>query len=736
MKTLDALEWYEGEIIHVSEDTTISIGTHTGTFTVPRVTFIIDSKIVLNFNTNFKFHNGVNVKLEEDAKLTINKNVTFGPDSHIHAETGYISISGYKSLTLESNSTLYLHSYPISTLSICNLIGKNARIVAPIKAIFDSGVEVSGNWATEYCYPQWFGAVAYNSLGEARTSTNVCSADAFTKALSSFSGGIVVVPRGFYRIAKTVKVPNGVKLRGVSSVEQDGAHGSVLVADFGDSNNIQNMIVVNQKSDGSDDWQQRYPRMGAEISNLYLVNMNDYKLRAIMSYDSVRLDNVIFGGFFQAIKYSSENYLDSKHVTNCTYYFSKDFVSQTFLDGIEENDKLYAFDMGFLGDSLLFEHNAIHSGKFNKGLKINCSGGASINANIINADVFIKDSKAVDFSANHLEGAHVVEISCSEVTSRSNYYWIGTEPTIQIVGNGNKDESIVTLENDVFRTYTPEAVAEKEESVKQYSTEAEISLDQYSRLNLINTYRYRAGTEFGKIYTTGVKICKPIETNDEYKFEPFTEFNNYSYALSQNAQIASSYKIKTPFEVVFVPEQTPMLGMINSGVYWTEKAGTYEYRYQILTDKLRHLGWPEDAPRQMSFWDTGSEFSVTINEVITTVVENTFYKGVLFNVQSSMQGLLRLIRKCQDTGKEVYADIPVCGASFLYDNGISIQGYPWKEYSSDIEINKLTHPKREEIFGENAKIWATSMPAESELTTGDIVFNMGTDASWNIKIKK
>ena len=737
---IDISTWKTGDTILISQNTQLKSSSTSNSITVPKVTIVIEAGVTLCFSTSksFQFNSGTTVDLGASARLLINADVTFGAKSSIHAEKGKIVINFLKTLTIETKSIIYLKDYPITGSG--KMVADKLQLESPAINCFSNINTENINLKCDYCYPQWFGAVAYDTLAEAKTNTNIRNAEAFTKALNAINGGVVVVPRGFYRINKTITAPNGAKLRGISTTELTNPNGSVLLADFEESSEIQNLIVLNQKSDGSDEWEQNNPLMSAKISNLYLINKNDNKMRAIVSYDSVWLDNVIFGGFFQAIKYSN-CYLDSKQVTNCAYYFSKDFVSQTFLDKIEEDDKLYAFDMGFLGDSLLFEHNAIHDGAYNKGLKINNAGCASINANIINADVMIKSSKAVDFTANHLEKGHIVEISCSEVTSRSNFYWVTDSPAIQISSNEYKDESIVTLENDVFRVYMPDFYKEDELEGKTFVTEAEISIDQNSRLNLINAYRYRGGDNFGKMYTTGVKIYKNYNPASETN-ELFEEFNRYCYKLSQNCQISSDYKIETSFVVdKFEPASTPVLAMTNDDTRWVGDKGFYAYSYQILLDGHRHLGWPtgelmtvpvhtapdEDSPNKQK--------SVSAENAANSEMIEINGKGVLFVLQGPINGVLRLVRKKVGEASK-YADIPLSGTCYIYDNGVSVHGYPWNNHTSDIELLDLANPEWVEIKGTKAQICTSeNIPAEN-LEKGDVLLNAGTNESWNIKIIK
>lgn len=200
-----------------------------------------------------------------------------------------------------------------------------------------------------------------------------------------------------------------------------------------------------------------YPPMCTSIRNLRIKNKtypdrdNDTKLyidpfdkllSCVLAGDSTAFDNVIFDDFGQAVRYVDQ-YLDNKRVTNCTFYCNPPGYTGTL--------KLYAFDLGFLGDGVLFEHNAIHDGIYNKGLRLSNSGGASVNANIINADVLIHNCRGVDFSENHIEERHTIRINSSQASLRNNFIWIGNSPSVMVYADDYQNKSIVTMSGNVFR---------------------------------------------------------------------------------------------------------------------------------------------------------------------------------------------------------------------------------------------------------------------------------------------
>ena len=146
--------------------------------------------------------------------------------------------------------------------------------------------------------------------------------------------------------------------------------GTMLIANFPSASTKENefLIQINIDDTVKDwNWAHSYRPMQSYIKNLSLVNgQRTEGLKAIVTGDPLCVDGVLFDQFCQAVKYT-HNYIDNKRVVNCTFYLNSE-KSIPVVDG--ERVKQFAFDMGKLGDALIFEHNAIHDGNYNKGLKI------------------------------------------------------------------------------------------------------------------------------------------------------------------------------------------------------------------------------------------------------------------------------------------------------------------------------------------------------------------------------
>lgn len=760
--------WHEGDVVEITTNSTIEQITPI----VPRVHIVVGKYVHVDFNVGFTFADGTVIEIKEGGCLEVTSNVTIGKNCRIYAGSEALSLLEKKSLTIGQNSVLHLQRH--SVIGSGTLVGDFAQIEAPLVEIFGSKVKVEGDWLNDRVYPQWFGAVAYKSCGEASAASSVCSADAIERAVRMAVYGEVFIPRGYYRIARTIKLPFGVNIRGASSVEWDydgvTKYGTVLVSAFdyeglksrlqGVDDNCESCKENNYLIEINVQWVEikdemlnkkiivprseiEYTTRETSIKNLRLRNSSlpllkdigreqAYLMYGILSGASLNMDGVTFQHFGQALRFT-DNYIDNKCVVNCTMseYWDAYMLNQ------DEAHKPYAFNMGFLGDALMFVHNGV-SGYANKGLLVNNCGGAMICDNIITAESKIRQSKAVDFSSNHLERGTILKIEDSEVTMRSNYFWLGQEPVVQISG---ADGSVVSMDGDAFRFYDSafymsQSDFEKTEAENgaAYRINADIALDRQSKLNLSNVYRYWGGEGFSSMLTCGVHVC---EWMDDGSFgEVLDVFKRFSYALSKNCQISTGFKANMHFEeggLMDVPDPRPY-GMLNAGVAWVGDTDVYNYECQLIIDRVRSIGWTADGygMQKLQIWN-GESFvdNVMVNDEIKVdytdeddnqIKTRDVVKGVLL-VIPPIYGIIRITRRGAGGSLE-YVDVPVCGAKFLYDNGVSVCGFPWQDYTRADEITLNKGVDSVEISASRAKLFVKQTMLEN-LNTDDIVYVVG-----------
>lgn len=760
--------WHEGDVVEITTNSTIEQITPI----VPRVHLVVGKGVHVDFNVDFTFADGTVLEVKEGGCLEVTSNVAVGKNCRIYAGSEALSLSDDTNLTIGQNSVLHLQRH--SVIGSGTLVGDFAQIEAPLVEIFSSTVKIDGDWLNDRVYPQWFGAVAYKSCGEASAASSVCSADAIERAAKMAVSGEVFIPRGYYRIARTIKLQFGVNICGASSIDREyngvTKYGTVLVSAFdyeGLKSRLQKvddncesckennyLIEINvQWVEIEDEMLNKkiivprseieYTTRETSIKNLRLRNSSlpllkdigreqAYLMYGILSGASLNMDGVTFQHFGQALRFT-DNYIDNKCVVNCTMseYWDAYMLNQ------DEAHKPYAFNMGFLGDALMFAHNGV-SGFVNKGLLVNNCGGAMICDNIITAESKIRQSKAVDFSSNHLERGTILKIEDSEVTMRSNYFWLGQEPVVQISG---ADGSVVSMDGDAFRFYDSafymsQSDFEKTEAENGaiYKIKADIALDKQSKLSLSNVYRYWGGEGFSSMLTCGVHVC---EWMDDGSFgEVLDVFKRFSYALSRNCQISTGFKVNMHFEeggLMDVPDPRPY-GMLNAGVAWVGDTDVYNYECQLIIDRVRSIGWTADGygMQKLQIWN-GESFvdNVMVNDEIKVdytdeddnqIKTRDVVKGVLL-VIPPIYGIIRITRRGAGGSLE-YVDVPVCGAKFLYDNGVSVCGFPWQDYTRADEITLNKGVDSVEISASRAKLFVKQTMLEN-LNTDDIVYVVG-----------
>jgi hypothetical protein len=618
-----------------------------------------------------------------------------------------------------------------SATDAITIYGNHTKIVAPITQIFGDDVNVEGTWDIERAYPQWFGAQAYDDIKD-YSQANISVSDAapfINKAIIMKQRGEVFLMKGNYVIMAPIIIPCGIQLVGERGMEpytlnvyngtilqswRDASCGSIC----DESNKY--MIYVNATAFGQKITQGGF--LAGQITSiknveLYnkipsavtgdIMNYTTACLRGIYAMGSLQLDHVRFYDFRNAVTFDKSCYIDNKRITNCDYV-----CHNRKYDVFHNNQKLFAFDLIQEGENLLFEHNAIHDGKYNKGVKTKLCGGGRISCNIINADVLIESCKSVEFSNNHIELGKTLDILSSNVTTRGNFFEIGTSPSVIIRGKPkNHDKCIVTMNNDAFlfydfpRDYTESDLAGSEllysweQILKSFSERFDIVIDGDSILNIKNIYRQWMGEKlFGKLYMTGISMGKVLY-NEDYTlsslYEQVEDFNDFSYKLSNQCMITNKYQLESSFTIKNIKAPAVSLVMKNENVCWMEDSGFYQYCYQIIYDKSRKISSslstqpPTSQSNGFITYYIGPNQHSQDNAVDLVKYDGNNKIGVLIRLSNMIDFdghfLLRLFRKGRimtsslTVFKYHYVDIPVCGSEFLYDNGISVNGFVWEE---------------------------------------------------------
>lgn len=615
---------------------------------------------------------------------------------------------------------------------------------------------------------------------------NVDSSDAINKAMKLKHAGEVFLPKGEYAICKTLKVPYGIVLRGEladyrlnvgdtqlpagdyplggnSTPDNLSSYyklGTVIrplntnyplsvdgngtpITSFDDNFAIVINPNIHPNENHNAEWEQEFPPAFTTIRDIQFTNFwtETPSMRGIYAIGGMRIENLYWSQFVQAVATPNDMYCDGKTIINCGFSapasgcIFNDFVFNTSIGTneitkqlIHDTKEYYAFDLIGLGDNLYFHHNFMDMGEIAGGLRLSKSNGAQISCNIINDNIAFSDCKGISFSANHCEDGIQVKISNSQIVFSSNYFHKGEKPTFLIrddnaQGSVNVQSSTITLQNNslVFLDHEDKDSKLYIKNISPY----DIQTDGNLSLSIQNTYRYRTPRNAGgNMHGCGLAILKEIWTigESEPELTPFTEFNNLSYLLSGGSLIKPNFHI-VHNHVVNNTQFFRGSAMDNNNIVWFLNSGTYNYRMQTIWDRKRLIG---STTLALGNFNLGRIDSFTGKP-----------KGLLLNIGTNSydgpsdgngnQVVIRLMR-ARTSGNAIYhsVEVPVCGTGFLYDNGISVCGFKWQSDSQIEELPVNTMIQSIHFVGDNVICKGTACPTVGEWTVGDIVYNTGT----------
>ena len=597
------------------------------------------------------------------------------------------------------------------------LTGNRTRIVAPPEQIFSADLTVGGTWEIERAFPQWFGAKSYPTYN----STFTDSAPAIKNAILMKGTGEVFLPRGYYRVDSCIDVKAGITLLGETGGRDQEipnnsglyyARGTILMAGSTMLSNYTDgyMMRINV-SNGS--WEYEYPDPGTIIRNIVFFNTwrNIEGLKGICAAGGFALDNCSWKWIKQAVC-ALPVYSDQRKIVNCTFSAAGSMN--------QSESKLYAFELNSLGDSLVFENNAMHDfGSNVQGLYINRCNGGTITSNIINNDVKIDGSKAVIYSANHMEKWAQLEIVDSNVKSMSNFFWKGKKPSLIVRSASNGHTPVVKSSNDSFLFYDN---SPSEEAYIPINTVNKFDIQISSRCNLEFSQSYRFWVRAGAITQMsphGLAVCKEDGTT------PVNDFNYYSYNLSSEGRIMPGYHVMSTAYSNKLNIPTSYAYNVDNNTKWTLSSGNYYYKWQILWDRKRKIVGNSGT------FTPYSQNPIPQPPPYITLTQNQ--GGLLFHLANSetsngVQAMIRLYRGTSLTYTQ-YVDIPLAGAYYLYDNGFSVCGFKWETLTSDENLLTVnTNIISISYKGINIECKGTAAPPAGvgSWEEGDIVFNTNT----------
>lgn len=549
-----------------------------------------------------------------------------------------------------------------------SITANKTTLSAPIRQIFAQSIQVKGKWIIDKAFPQWF-----------TESKTIDWSTAINKAIVMKGAGEVFLPRGVYPIAHTLYVHYGIKLVGEPGRKEKSTyrgydHNCTILTPAKNGNHFNGgyMMMMNVKHEGINEnitqdnaqWETAYGISGTEVRNLYFDNDGNQHFKAILAAGSMTIAQNSFHSCLQAVAFINGNYSDMRRVTNNTVYVPGNVNTGS------KREPLYAFDIKGLGDALIFEGNAVHdSDNYTRALRVTSSMGGSINANILNGDILIKNCKGIVYSGNHSEVGAQLTIKESSVTMHSNFFEKGTRPSIVIEGGENGGVSTVAMNSSQFifidqLRYANETAQQNLERINGIS-EVDIAIDKFTNLNLNNSYRndIPSANNIGSQYLFGVNIAQLNKS----QLKSNNQLNRMSHTLSTHGAIGKNLRPSSP--IVSMPRDSRIsLYGKNGNVKWLGENGSYAYCYEIIGDDGRVSKQGQNitdyktnhANQHMDFNGDGLLFNVTRDETISPYTP--LYA--------------RIYRQGPDGLKSI--DLPIASSRYFYDNGISIAGYKWR----------------------------------------------------------
>lgn len=480
--------------------------------------------------------------------------------------------------------------------------------------------------------------------------------------------------------------------------------------------------------------------------------------------------NVKWYNFPMAIKWT-DHYTDLRKITDCSIQLHPNI--RNAIDSLKDGKRecMYMITIPFLGDALQITHSSTDAGSFNpeeqrffKGIYVRSCHGGSISDCIINMDVVLRGCIGVTFRNNHMENGAQILIQESVVEVTGNHFEKGSRASLlfEVPESRNMendrspvDESNVIISGNYFMTYTLRSDASEQtaqrtpiKKVSPYDIVFDKKFGGVFNVRLTANYRY-SHNELGSLQPTGIMLGLVDYSSGEPAVTPFEEFNKYSYFLSDECKIHEGFKLDFYREFNKIPYISGGSVMNNGGVPFVNESAfpnnptvdgssqsgngggmnddvipdpfkeTYVYYAQPFLDAERQIAGVEAKIFSINLDAEGEPKAPT---------DNKHGSGVLISLAATTAGtpcMLRLIKKVTNTKGEnavFYVDIPIVGGEFLYDNGYSVNCYPWIKVqgvnslnADDFIKNVLTIKpsdqtgiKRVSFMGDNVKAFVDS----------------------------
>ena len=490
--------------------------------------------------------------------------------------------------------------------------------------------------------------------------------------------------------------------------------------------------------------------------------------------------------FCRAIKWT-EVYNDSKTMYRC-------YVETTFLEEVVNEfgtpeELPYLIDIRGNGEAMVIDDCHIDRGVYEvekdnqktevqlyKAIAMRSCFGGSIRNSIIHGDIDIEHCTALEFADNHCEFGMQMNIRWSQMSIHDNFIEKGRVPNFvihpmdDIWGETNSTYGVVNFSDNKFVCYN--AYKEDRSPVAEVS-EHDILLRTrkgvapYS-IDLARNYRITANSDTLSFHPTGIMLAMQNTDGNGVvgDIQPFTAFNDHSYFLSDHAVVYRGLELEQSRNFKTIPfirieawpssyiEKASTAQAAKAQVAAASKDTTFPYgfyAYAVMDDKrgISSEIFKLDFKGRASYVCDKTDKNGNTSKVPCGNTYRLRWKG------SQLPCIVRLVRK--ETvllGKTEYriAEVPVCGATFLYDNSVSVNGHLWRtptaselsKIESDItsynSIPASLHPEfvsaapglsAIEFRDDNVTCQAPAKPTTGSWEQGDIVINTTAPTNGN-----
>ena len=324
-----------------------------------------------------------------------------------------------------------------------------------------------------------------------------------------------------------------------------------------------------------------------------------------------------------------------------------------------------------------------------------------------------------------------MNIRWSQISIHDNFIEKGIVPNFVIhamddEGEGNATYSNLNFSDNKFICYNTENRIPVDK-INEYDIllKTRHGIAPYS-IDLARNYRVSANKDLVSFHPTGIMLATQDTDEDGVvgDIQPFKAFNDHSYFLSDRASIRRNLKLKQSSIVSSVPTLT-MTAMNNSNIpkltkgnFQSDANATYRFSMQVIVDETRKIAGNEDI--EATPYPAGSILNYISNGKSCGILLTLNWKG------EETACKLRIVRDTVVDGNitaQAEVTVPVCGARFLHDNSVSVEGHLWK--SIPLDTGFITAPnlglKSVQFIDDNVSCCASATPVAGVWKPGDTI---------------